>query len=316
MSTGIRVGDRFDTLGKARAFVLAEVNAGLAADRRVLAHNHFATSHQRLEGWPHVLYTAVSDGSGEASARVSLWGIYSGELIIKTLHETEGPGRYEGVSPKVLAALTPTDHDEAQAWRAHAAQWTSLGTTARTRRSRAIGQVIALARPLPNPDRAPGQVTVVSVISESIFQSATPRPDGTVTLGSHMLAPAHWEMSDFSVLTPESIAEMARDAAMIDALLDGLPRREAALALHAAGDLWTLHGDTGDQLTPDQHAALDRVVAIQEQLLTAESSAHSAAIAAATLTVSHGEPGTGVGSAESAPAPGATVADAVGVESG
>ncbi|MFI8977190.1 hypothetical protein ACIGO9_30205 [Nocardia asteroides] len=255
-----------------------------------------------------MLYAAVADSTGTVSARVISWTHLPGQIEFDDRHETQSPDWHEGVSVSVLAALSATEDEHAQQWRADAEHWNRHGTSTEARLATAIGQVIALPSDYDDYVGLPEFEGVVKVLDAHTFQVAAPQIDGTVALGQTLSAPDRWQMDDFSVLSPAQIIEWARAqdpaaavASGIDPLRTALSEREIDLVLHWAADLWQLLGDTTGDLSEGQRNALDKIMAVREQLITAGS--EPAAAITAAVTSASVRPGTGPGIDGNAPAP-------------
>lgn len=94
--------------------------------------------------WSRQLFAAVEDNAGAVSCHVLLGASEQGHIVIKALHEDMGPGAHSDPPARVLAALTPTDHEHARAFRADLADALERKKVAKA----LIGQVVEFDRPL------------------------------------------------------------------------------------------------------------------------------------------------------------------------
>lgn len=90
----------------------------LPAGHRVVAQ---ATRWAGGGDWSRELFAAVEDGDGNVTCHVLLGASRAGWVIIKSLHEDLGPNGHPDPPARVLAALTPTSNDNAEYFRACAA---------------------------------------------------------------------------------------------------------------------------------------------------------------------------------------------------
>lgn len=200
-SIGIPVDRDTDT----HQFVLDYLRDNLNAGVRIIDHNRHATGNGRYTyNWAYVLYAAVENTAGEATAFVILYQREyrdgSSMIHIKALHEDDGPAEHEGVTKRLLAKLTDTDHEHAVEWRAKAHQWHTDRLAARKAAEVAVGSVIRLPRPYSYGAEI-GDVQVVKVISAKLFRPATIN-DGIPTIDSGYLlrAPKGWAATAFEIL--------------------------------------------------------------------------------------------------------------------
>ena len=96
-----------------------QIEADLTWSGRVVVASNVARAYGE---WANVHYAAVKETTGDDAGRVfAAITLFSGSSVLtyKDMTETMG-GIAEGVSRKVLDALTPTDNESALAWRKEA----------------------------------------------------------------------------------------------------------------------------------------------------------------------------------------------------
>lgn len=93
--------------------------------------------------WGGVYFAAHRLDDGQTWASITLFAQRQGQVFIKMMTESMNPTAV-GVGPRVLAALTDTDSDDAKQWRADAARYQQRRAAALAAR----GKKITLARPV------------------------------------------------------------------------------------------------------------------------------------------------------------------------
>ncbi|WP_216912949.1 hypothetical protein [Nocardia noduli] len=211
-STGFQVSASTDT----HRFVLDNLRDNLAEGQRVVAHCRTALGTGRHGGWSYALYAAIADTTTTpvtVSAHVLLYlrqhrhGV--SEIVVKHLHETEGPVEHQGVTRRVLEALTPTEHPHTRQWRDEAISHHRAVVDARLRVKEAVGAVIRLDRPYTY-GHGVGAVQQVVVRSPTRWQRARITDTGTVTDSPPLRAASGWALRQFQILrAPEQSAQSA-----------------------------------------------------------------------------------------------------------
>jgi len=211
-STGFQVSASTDT----HRFVLDNLRDNLAEGQRVVAHCRTALGTGRHGGWSYALYAAIADTTTTpvtVSAHVLLYlrqhrhGV--SEIVVKHLHETEGPVEHQGVTRRVLEALTPTEHPHTRQWRDEAISHHRAVVDARLRVKEAVGAVIRLDRPYTY-GHGIGAVQQVVVRSPTRWQRARITDTGTVTDSPPLRAAPGWALRQFQILrAPEQPAQSA-----------------------------------------------------------------------------------------------------------
>ncbi|MGW4367001.1 hypothetical protein ACWEKT_15270 [Nocardia takedensis] len=203
-STGYYVTASTDT----HRFVLDALRENLRDGYHLVAHCRHALGRRRHGGWSYALYAAVADtttGAVTVSAHVLLYSRHrrgtESEIVVKHLHETEGPGDHAGVTRRVLEALTPTDDSHAGDWRAAAIRHHRARADARRRAAEAVGAVIRFDRPYTYP-RGIGEVRQVLVDSPTRWRRAQITDTGVMTEGPALCAAPGWAMRAFEILRP------------------------------------------------------------------------------------------------------------------
>ncbi|MGN2638809.1 hypothetical protein ACTD5D_22100 [Nocardia takedensis] len=203
-STGYYVTSSTDT----HRFVLDALRENLRDGYRVIAHCRHALGRRRRGGWSYALYAAVADTTTTpvtVSAHVLLYSRHrrgnESEIIVKHLHETEGPADHEGVTRRVLEALTTTDYPEAADWRAAAIRHHRAVADARRRAATAVGAVIRFDRPYTYP-RGIGEVRQVLVDTPTRWRRAQITDSGILPEGPPLCAAPGWAMREYEILHP------------------------------------------------------------------------------------------------------------------
>lgn len=93
--------------------------------------------------WGGVYFAAHRLDDGQTWASITLFAQRQGQVIIKMMSESMNPTAV-GVGPRVLAALTETDSDDAKHWRADGAHYQQRRAAALAAR----GKKITLATPI------------------------------------------------------------------------------------------------------------------------------------------------------------------------
>ncbi|MEV6256861.1 hypothetical protein ACIHAX_32415 [Nocardia sp. NPDC051929] len=208
-SIGFQVPASADT----HRFVLDNLREHLRDGHRIVAHCRTALGTGRHGGWSYALYAAIADATTTpvtVSAHVLLYlrhhrgGV--SEVVVKHLHETEGPVDHQGVTRRVLDALTPTEHPDACRWRAEAIRHHRALADARRRARDAVGAVIRLDRTYTY-GHGIGAVRQVVVCSPTLWRRAEITDSGTVTDSPLMRAAPGWALREFEILrAPEQSA--------------------------------------------------------------------------------------------------------------
>ncbi|MGY1947636.1 hypothetical protein [Nocardia asiatica] len=197
-STAFRVPVDTDT----HRFVLDNLRQNLPTGHLLVAHCRAALgTGRRHGGWSYALYAAIADTTTPVtvSAHVLLYQRHHrggvSEIVVKHLHETEGPGDHHGVTRRVLDALTPTDHPDACQWRADALRHHRALATAR----RTVGAVIRLDRAYTY-GHGIGAVQQVLVCSPTLWRRARITDSGVEIEGRELRAAPGWALREFEIL--------------------------------------------------------------------------------------------------------------------
>ncbi|WP_216907649.1 hypothetical protein [Nocardia noduli] len=204
-STGYQVSASVDT----HRFVLDNLREQLRDGHRVVAHCRTALGTGHRGGWSYALYAAIADTTttpATVSAHVVLYlrshRNGTSEIVVKHLHETEGPVQHHGVTRRVLEALTPTEHPYACQWRTDALRHHRAAADARRRAAAAVGAVGAVIR----LDRTYtyghgiGTVRQVVVCSPTHWRRAEITDEATVTTSPLLRAALGWALHEFEIL--------------------------------------------------------------------------------------------------------------------
>lgn len=143
--------------------------------------------------WSRQLFAAVEDNAGAVSCHVLLGASEQGHIVIKALHESCGPGVHPDPPARVLAALTPTDHEYAQVFRDELADALERKTVAKA----LIGQVVEFDRPL---GYGGGHANRTRFRLQSMTRFTL--PDGP----QRFRAPQGWWMRTYRVIPPADAA--------------------------------------------------------------------------------------------------------------
>ncbi|MGS2807765.1 MULTISPECIES: hypothetical protein [Nocardia] len=210
-STGYQVPTDTDT----HRFVLDNLRELLPDGHHIVAHCRTALGTGRQGGWSYALYAAVADTTTTpetvtVSAYVVLYLRHHhagmSEIVVKHLHETEGPVDHQGVTRRVLQALTPTEHPHACGWRTEALRHHRALADARRRAAAAVGAVIRLERAYTY-GQGIGAVRQVLVVSPTRWRRAEITDSGTVTTSPPLRPAPGWALGEFEILrAPERSA--------------------------------------------------------------------------------------------------------------
>ncbi|WP_109529380.1 MULTISPECIES: hypothetical protein [Nocardia] len=200
-STGYQVSASVDT----HRFVLDNLREQLRDGHRVVAHCRTALGTGHRGGWSYALYAAITDTTTPetVSAHVVLYlrshRSGSSEIVVKHLHETEGPVQHHGVTRRVLEALTPSEHPHACRWRTEALRHHRAVADARRRARDTVGAVIRLDRTYTY-GHGVGTVQQVMVCSPTQWRRAEITDAGTVTNSPLLRAAPGWALRAFEIL--------------------------------------------------------------------------------------------------------------------
>ena len=200
-SIGIPVDRDTDT----HQFVLDYLRDNLNNGVRIVDHNRHATGNGRYTyDWAYVLYAAVENKDREVTAFVILYQREyrdgSSMIYIKALHEDDGPAEHEGVTKRLLAGLTHTDHEHAIEWRAKAHQWHTDRLAATKAATAAVGSIIRLSHAY-SYGAGIGEVQVVKVVSPTLFALAGIDNNGLPYVDhTRLRAPKGWSAHRFETL--------------------------------------------------------------------------------------------------------------------
>ncbi|WP_040713630.1 MULTISPECIES: hypothetical protein [Nocardia] len=201
-STGYHVPIETDT----HRFVLDNLRELLPDGHRVVEHCRTSLGTGRHGGWSYALYAAVADTTTTpvtVSASVVLYLRQhregASEIVVKHLHETEGPVDHEGVTRRVLQALTPTEDPAACEWRGHAIDHHRAVAEGRRRARDAVGAVIRLDRAYTY-GHGVGAVEQVLVVSPTSWRRAEITEGRTVTDSPLLRAAPGWALREFEIL--------------------------------------------------------------------------------------------------------------------
>ncbi|MFI9507237.1 hypothetical protein [Nocardia sp. NPDC052566] len=184
--------------------VLNYLRENLRPGHTLIAHTR-ASANPRQTDASHMLYAAVADASGTVSAHVMQYRRRrdhgQSTIHLKHEHETHRPAATDGVTARLLAALSPTTSGRAQLWRWSARVTHEAAVRARQRAKTAVGSVIRL-RHSHNFGPNIGMVDTVRVVSPRKFQIVTVCEDGRFTNGPTVTAPTRWALAAFDTITP------------------------------------------------------------------------------------------------------------------
>lgn len=150
-----------------------------------------STGYGRIGGWSTVGYAAVRHTEGDVFAAVWLANKENGEFCVKVMDETVGPGLYGPIPKRILNALTPTEHEGAQEWRAEA--WRAREVAAKDAKDAkaAIGQTIEFDATIHYGEPV-GEISRVHVIDRKLFTDPA--------TGHRLRAPRNWAALPYKIV--------------------------------------------------------------------------------------------------------------------